>query len=326
MIITVVGNYPKIPNNPHPQKLRRALTQFEKGEITAQQRAEVEDEVTREVINEQVEAGVELITDGQIRWEDGQTYLAKKLAGFSINGLSRYFDTNMYFRQPIVEGRVEWREPITIRDFQFAAQNSPRPVKAVLTGPYTLARLSKNQHYPEFSALVLDLAKALNQEARALQAAGAKHLQFDEPSLLKHKTDFSVFREAAEILADEVSAKKALVTYFGDVSGIYPQILGLPFQVIGLDFVVAPQNFEIISTAPFTKELAAGIVDARNTRLETVEEILAAIDRLRGIIPLDRLYLSPNCGLEFLPREVAQAKLARLADAVNEARKLWEAN
>lgn len=316
MITTVVGNYPKIPNLPHPAKLRKAIADFEAGKITSDDLHKVEDEVTLEVIGEQIEAGVDQITDGKIRWEDEQTYLARKLRGFTINGLIRYFDSNTYYRQPICEGRVVWTEPITVRDYEFAVKHSTKPVKAALTGPYTLARLSANKHYASFADFVIALAGALHQEARALERAGATFIQFDEPAILKHKSDWPIFEEAMKRLANGLTVKLALYTYFGDVDGIYPQILSLPFAVIGLDFVQGAQNWNVIKRAPFTKELGLGIVDARNTKLESVEELHRAFDKISRNVPLDQVQVNPTCGLEFLPRERAQEKLVNMVKAV----------
>src|SRR3990172_12184222 len=113
MIATVVGSYPKIPNLPRPARLRNAINRFDRGEMTEEELRRVEDEVTVEVLQEQAEAGLDLVTDGQIRWEDEQTYLARRLSGISLNGLIRWFDSNMYYRQPVVEGAAARREPIT---------------------------------------------------------------------------------------------------------------------------------------------------------------------------------------------------------------------
>jgi len=112
VITTVVGNYPKIPDLPAPGKWRSAVEKLQKGQIDEAVLRQVEDEVTLEAIRDQVDAGVDLITDGQIRWEDAQTHFARRLRGFSINGLQRYFDTNVYFREPVAEDEIGWVEPI----------------------------------------------------------------------------------------------------------------------------------------------------------------------------------------------------------------------
>ena len=312
MITTVIGNYPKIPDLPAPGKWRSAVEKVQKGQLDAAGLRAVEDEVTREAIADQVEAGVDLITDGQIRWEDGQTHFARKLRGFSINGLQRYFDTNVYFREPVAEGPVEWVEPITVEEFTFARTHSARPVKAVVTGPFTLAALSRNAHYPTREAFVAALARALNAELRALAAAGADVIQVDEPALCQHKDAYATFAGAMRTLLEGVTAKTILCTYFGDVAGVYPQLLELPFDVLGLDFVAGHRNWDVIRSAPFTKELQFGLLDARNTRVETTDEITGAVRRLAEIVPPERMMLAPSAGLEFLPHGVARKKLRAL--------------
>jgi len=322
MLTTVVGSYPKIPNRPRPARLRAAIARFERGEIGQDELRRVEDEVTAEVIQEQVEAGIDIVNDGQIRWEDDQTYFARRMDGFTTDGLIRYFDTNTYYRQPIVTGAVQWREPITAEDYRFAAAHSPRPVKALVTGPYTLAALSANEHYGSFSELVLALAGELRQEVLALEKAGAPIIQVNEPAILKQKEDFPLFRQALERMMEGVTAEAHLYTWFGDIEGLFPQILELPFSAIGLDFVMGPANYEIIRRAPFTKKLGLGIVDARNTKLETVEQIVDNIRRVSDVVSLEALYVNANCRLEYLPREAAQAKLARMAEGVGRAQEV----
>jgi 5-methyltetrahydropteroyltriglutamate--homocysteine methyltransferase len=317
-----VGNYPKIPNRPRPARLRNAINRFDRREIGADELRAVEDDVTREVIDEQVEAGLDLITDGQIRWEDEQTYFARRLGGVAINGLIRFFDSNTYFREPVVEGPLAWTGPITVADYRFATKHSARPVKAVLPGPYTLARLSRDEHYRSLEKCVMAYAEALNQEALALQDAGAAFIQLNEPAIVKHKADLPLFLRAIERALEGVTAERALYLYFGDADGLYPQVLDLPVDVLGLDFVAGVRSLEVLKTAPFTKTLGLGLVDARNTRLESVEQIVEGLRRVQEIVSLDRVHLSPSCGLEFLPREVAQAKLARMVEGARRAQKV----
>jgi 5-methyltetrahydropteroyltriglutamate--homocysteine methyltransferase len=322
MLTTVVGSYPKIPNRPRPARLRAAIARFERGEIGEDELRRVEDEVTVEVIGEQVEAGIDIVSDGQIRWEDDQTYFARRMGGFTVDGLIRYFDSNTYYRQPVVTGAVQWRQPITIEDYRFAAAHSPRPVKALVTGPYTLAALSANEHYGSFSELVLALAWELRREVLALEKAGVPTIQVNEPAILKQKEDFPLFRQALERMMEGVAAEAHLYTWFGDIEGLFPHILELPFSAIGLDFVMGPANYEIIRRASFTKKLGLGIIDARNTRLETVEQIVDRIRRVSDVVPLEFLYVNPSCGLEYLPREVAGAKLARMVEGVRRAQEV----
>ena len=167
--------------------------------------------------------------------------------------------------------------------------------------------------------MVLDLARVLNQEARALAEAGAPIVQFDEPAILKHKSDFPLFSEACSILVEGVPSTTALCTFFGDVAGIASEFTSLPFDIIGLDFVVGSANFDLLGAFSQDKALGLGVVDARNTKLESVEEIVAKIGRVTGHVASDRIYVSPNCGLEYLPRRNAHNKLVRMVEAVTAA-------
>jgi 5-methyltetrahydropteroyltriglutamate--homocysteine methyltransferase len=324
VIITVVGSYPKIGGRTGGANLRQALAQLEAGKISPEELRRVEDEATLEVMNEQAEAGAELLTDGQVRWDDGLTYFARHISGFSLNGLLRYFDTNTYYRQPVAEGKLAWQGPLTVRDFQFARQNSSRPVKPVITGPYTLARLSRNEAYPDLRALALALAEILNQEARELEKAGATVIQVDEPAILRYKEDFPLFQEAVGRLASGLRTPLALYTWFRDIGGLFPQLLRLPFQAFGLDFVMGRANFELLRDFPGDKALGFGILDGRNTKMESVEEIVEGVRRISRAVPLKNLYVNPSCGLEYLPRETAHAKLVRLAEGVRKAREVLE--
>ena len=125
-----------------------------------------------------------------------------------------------------------------------------------------------------------------------------------------------------DILVDGLTAEKALYLYFGDVDGIYPQVLDLPVDLIGLDFVAGARNEALLRKTPCTKKLGLGVVDARNSKLESVEQIAERIRALSDGLDPDRVHVSPSSGLEFLPREVAQEKLRRLAQAVRQTEKV----
>lgn len=327
MLTTVAGNYPKIPNLPKPAKLRNAINDFDAGKITLEQLKKVIDEVTVEVIQEQNNAGLDIITDGQIAWEDSQTYFAKGIEGFSINGIIRYFNTNTYYRQPVIEKKLKWNEPISVSAYKLATNHSKVPVKAVITGPYTLAKLSKNNFYKDFDDLLLDISLILNNEAVALQNAGAEFIQLDEPAIINNFTgnedaDVDLLKEAIAKVFKNITVKKALYTYFSSIDGLYPEILDFDADVIGLDFVMGKENFEILGKDEFTKELGFGIIDARNTKLEKKEEIINNIKKITRIVQPEKLYINPSCGLEFLPRETAYAKLVNMVNAVKVANKL----
>jgi len=323
MFTTVPGNYPKVANRPGGQALRRAIQEFDDGKITREDLARVADEVTIEVIQEQERAGVDLISDGQIRWEDPLTYIARGLEGFRITGLIRYFDTNTFYRQPVAQAPIRWQAPIVVRDYQFATRHATRPVKPVLTGPYTLAKLSLTEIHPDLRSFTLELAQALNQELRALQAVSPPLIQVDEPAITraKHKGDWPLFQEAMHVLVDGITAKLVLRTDFGDLTGL-PGIFDLPFAGFGLDFVMGPRNRELVPAFPKEKELVLGSVDARNVKMETEEYLHQSIRWATQYVDATRLGISPNTGLEYLPRETAYAKLENMVRAVKNVKEV----
>ena len=310
---TIAGAYPKIGDTAEEQKLRRALHQLDKGELSEEDLARVKNEVTEETIREQIEAGIDIVTDGLIRWDDPLTYIARRILGFEISGLIRYFDTNTFYRQPIVETRLEYLRPFLSSDYQFAQEKSTKPVKMVITGPYTVAKLSLNRFYREFKQLAFDVAHIIHREVVALEEAGCRYIQFDEPALLNHKQDFNLFSQVYEIVTAQLSkAEKVLQLNFGTLEGVYPKILNLNVDRIGLDLTKGHKNWEVIKSAPFTKKLMAGVIDARNTKMESESETAQAVHHLGEHVSLDQLWLSINHSLEFLPRSNATKKMELL--------------
>jgi 5-methyltetrahydropteroyltriglutamate--homocysteine methyltransferase len=313
---TVVGSYPKPPDEGDPFVLRQTLHARERGEADEGRVREAQNELVREMIREQEEAGVDVITDGQARWDDILTPFARKMAGFEIGGLLRWFDNNVYYRRPVCTGPVEWRGPISVEDYRFAGSVASRPVKAVVPGPITFARSSVDDHYNDHEAFVLAIASVLAQECFELEAAGAPEIQIDEPALLDSPEDLALAQRALGTMTAELtSADTTLATYFGDAKRLGMDLFDLPVQRWGLDLVSGPTNVELIDGAPSGTKVQAGVVDARNTRLETEDHLLRVIDELTSKVGSAELRVSPSAGLEYLPREKARAKLNRLCEA-----------
>lgn len=314
MQTTVVGNYPKIPNRPRLARLRNAINKRDRGELSDEDLQQVYSEVTVEVIQEQIDAGVDIVTDGQVRWDDDQTYVARNFAGVEIGGLQRYMDTNTYFREPEVVGEVRAKEPVLATDWKFAQANSSRPIKAILPGPLTLATLSLDKHYGDRGKLAMAYADALRIEAEALVQAGCSHIQVNDPAIVKQKSEVGTFVGALTRVLDGLDAETGVYTWFGDCEGILPELLRCPVDVIGLDFVAGPGNWNAVSAVSFDRKLGFGAIDGRNTRLESADEVSASLKRITEFVPGERLYLNPSCGLEYLPRETAFEKLKIVAE------------
>ena len=313
---TVIGSYPKPPDEGRQFVVRKTLHAIERGEATTDDLRAAQDELVREVVAEQEAAGVDLLTDGQARWDDILTPFARHIAGFEIGGLLRWFDNNTYYRRPVCVGEPEWRGPTSIDAYKFAAEAASRPIKAVIPGPITFARMSLDEHFGAHEDFVLAIARVLAQEAFELEAAGAPVIQIDEPSLLDAPEDLDLAATALGVVVGELKqAETVLATYFGDAKRLGPQIFELPVDGFGFDFVSGPDNHEVVKEIPPEKKLQAGIVDARNTKLEDLDGLTRTIGELADLVTPQRLRVAPSCGLEYLPREKARAKLERLGEA-----------
>lgn len=312
LILTNTGSYPRIGDNPEQQRLRKVVASFDRREAALADVERVEEDVTLEALNEQLIAGIDLVTDGQIRWYDPISHITGKLDGVRIGGLLRFFDTNFYFRQPMVEGEIKWKEPILKNEFLFAKSNSSKPVKSVITGPYTLAVHSAGKF--DLAKLAFGYAEAIAKEVEVLSSAGAKVIQIDEPSILKKNANLKIFSKALnEIVKAKRNSKIALCTYFGDVSGIYERLQELPIDIIGIDFTYNPDLPNIVASLGSQKALGLGLIDGRNTRLEKVEEVVKILEKIIPKINADYSYLNPSSGLEYLPRNRAFEKLELMA-------------
>jgi 5-methyltetrahydropteroyltriglutamate--homocysteine methyltransferase len=329
LILASTGSYPRIGDSPELQILRRTIAGADRGEKTAADLADAENEMTRRAIEEQVRAGVELVTDGQIRWYDPISHLPGKMDGVEIKGLLRFFDTNTYFRQPVLKTKPARRNGtgVLVEEYKFARNalgmlptSSDRAgklsIKPVLTGPYTLARfsLAEDAGMKPLEARAQAYAEALAGEIRALADAGAELVQVDEPAVIKYREDWDVFGRAlaAVVKAAREGGKKiriALYVYFHDATPLYEKLAGLPVDVLGLDFTYNQKLVDKVAAAGSPVPLALGLVDGRNTKLEQPAAVARQIERLLRKIAGGRAYLGPSSGLEYLPRERAFQKL-----------------
>lgn len=319
MKTTLVGGFPKIGDRTEEQKLRKSFHQFDKDELSEEALEQVKDEVTEEVIQLEEANGIDLLTDGLIRWEDPLRYFVSRVSGFELSGLIRYFDTNTFYRQPVCESRLETIKPIFVRDFEFARGKSSKPVRVILPGPFTIAKLSVNHFYKEQKQFVFDLAHLIHKEALQLEEAGCEFIQFDEPALLSHKEDIRLFFDVYRIVTAQLSkSEKTIFFNFGNIQDIYPKILDLPVERLGFDLTQGHPNWEVLAKAKMTKKLMAGIIDSRNTKMEREADLLSLVGGLGSIADPDETWLTHNYSLEFLPRENAIQKIKLLTQVASQ--------
>lgn len=313
---TVVGSYPKTTGDRKAVNLRRERNRFDLKRISAEELEKAYQDTIRRVIREQEEAGVNLITDGQIRWDDLVTPFAGNIDGIEIDGLLRFFDNNLYFRRPVIKSKISVRDYSVVEQFKFARDNAKNEVKQVIPGAFTFAQLSRDEFYRDEEKLVFALAEILHKEVAQLSQEGARIIQVDEPSLCSHPEKLPLVKESLGIITEGIDAKFALYLYFGPIQKLVPHLFELPIDVVGVDVVSKRENLDLLLEYWSEKEIGVGCVDARNTKMESVSELLAVVEKAAKKVPEDKIFVNPSCGLEFLPHAVAREKLKNMMQAV----------
>ena len=310
-----LGNYPRPPD------LRRAIDLFRRGELSKEGLNGKALECTNRVIRLQELAGLKVVTSGMLLWDDLVTRIMGELEGVELNGLLRFFDNNFYYRVPVVKRPLRRRGPITLDEYREAGKMAKAHLKAVLPGPLTLTYLSKNEYYSRLEDLLEDVSKILKDEVRSLSGLGIEYLQIDEPILVEDEVKDEHIKLGAELLKEIVAAtpfKVIVATYFGCISTErYLAMLDAGVDLIGLDLVscrrIASYAFEY---GGGRRGLSLGVIDARNTRLEKVEEVLRVAMEFVDRIGMKELHLTPNAWLDYIPYERAFLKLKVLGEVV----------
>jgi len=313
LITTNTGSFPRIGEGKDEQILRRAYSDIDTGKIGKEELLSAHRKLTAEVLGIQARVGLDLVTDGQILWNDPISHVLSTIAGIEIEQLMRFFDTNFYYRQPIIQKKLSWKRSVLLDEFIFAQSVSERPVKPVLMGPYSLARLSVDHAYNKFSLLAEAMCEIIAKEVSELSRAGAKIIQIDEPAILQNPVDLGLMQKLiTEIAKVKGNAQLALYTYFGDAAPFYEKLQRFPIDILGLDFSYSPNLTEVISALGTSKTLGLGIIDGRNTRLETEDDIFPMLDSVLSAHGVKQCYLNPSCGLEYLPKTKAITKLENM--------------
>ena len=311
--LTSVGSFPK------PDYVKEARKNFPAGHI---KRKAAEDRATRYWLKVQEEFGYDVLVHGEMERGDMVAYFGEELGGFQNGDPEEPVRSygNRFWIPPEITGKVFWRAPMTVKSWQFAQSLTSLPMKGMLTGPATIYDWSLDGFYGSRREAVADIALSLRREIEALIVAGAKIIQIDEPSLAHVWKDFPTLKKAFHLMLDglQESAYFIMHTCYGEdvFEKIYPEMLTLP--VDNLDIELANSNMDllkVIAEFPATKDLSVGVVDVHTHEIESVDLVRDRIRRSLEVIPKDKLWLGPDCGLK--TRTVAEAigKLKVIAEA-----------
>ncbi len=318
---TVVGSYPKMP------EAEEAIRKRKRGLISEEEFHKLVQPAIKKVVEDQLEAGVDVISDGEQARDDMVVYFAERLGGYRGGEWVRIFD-NVYFRKPVIVERLEYKGPMAVMDWEYAVSVSQgRPVKAILTGPYTMADWSFDLHYGNRREVVLELARVLRREVEEFARRGAQFIQVDEPALPTRPLpeEAELVKEALEVMLKGVEAKKIVHICFGRIEKLIPHLMEFPVDQLDLEF--KNSGFKLL---PYIKEywdsrkeIGYGVIDVHSLRVESIDEIIADIERLvkLDVIPPEKIYIDPDCGLKRLPREIAKAKLRNMVRAARMIRR-----
>ncbi|WP_254830694.1 methionine synthase [Haloglomus salinum] len=316
LLTTVVGSYPK------PKWLNRSedLVDDEEYDFDEDHLHEAHDDAARLITEEHERAGLDVVCDGEMRRNEMVEYFAHRIDGYEFNGPVKVWGHN-YFDKPSVVDEVAYGEQWLVEEFEFTSGVAQRPVKVPITGPYTLANWSFNEHYEDEETLAYELADLVNEEIEALVDAGARYIQIDEPALATTPDDHAIVGECLERIVDDVPAdvRLGLHVCYGDYSRIYPEILEFPVHEFDLELANGDyEQVPVFQDPEFTKDLALGVVDAHTAEVEPVEVIKENIKKGFEIVPPERLTISPDCGLKLLPRDIAYGKMENMVQAARE--------
>lgn len=311
---STVGSFPK------PDYLIEARAQVTRNAITKTELDRLERKATEFWVGVQEELGLDVLVDGEQYRGDMVAYFAETMPGFAKGGLVRSYG-NRYYHKPVMTGPVRWPGPMTVDWWRWTQSLTSRPVKGMLTGPYTLMDWSFDDHYPDRRTACLALAREVRKEVEALLEAGVRIIQIDEPALSVRPDELPFAVEAMHLTVDGLAAYYVVHACFGAFETIYPGLLDLP--VDNLDLAISHSALDLLGMFkkdPFTKDLSLGVLDVHSHTVEAAGDVQGRIRRGTSVLPADRIWVDPDCGLKTRTVEESRAKLSAMMAAVRAAR------
>jgi 5-methyltetrahydropteroyltriglutamate--homocysteine methyltransferase len=302
---------------PRSKALIAATRGLDRGRVSVAGAQEALEQDVRDLVALQLEAGFGYLSDGLLNWQDLFRPLVEAWEGLELGGLTRWFDNNTFYRQPVMSAPL--LPHAMAKEFtQVGLLHDTHAWQAVLPGPYTFLTLAENHHYGSPREALHALTDGLKATASALREEGFRLLHFQEPALAVNPPDgdgLADLREAYEHLRVP-GTKAALHLFFGSAQPLLPDLLDFPIDMLGLDLY--QEDLDRLKDVDFTKTMVCGCVDARNSHLEEPAEVAGLVARLREELDPPEVILAPNADLEFLPRSVARAKVEVLGAATKQ--------
>jgi 5-methyltetrahydropteroyltriglutamate--homocysteine methyltransferase len=323
LVTTVVGSYPQpdwlIDRKRLGERLPPRVRARELWRIPEPFLEEAQDDATRLAVQDMERAGVDVITDGEMRRESYSNRFATALAGIDLDDPGVALDRTGHENPvPRVVGPIRRTRPVEVRDVEFLRSLTDRRIKITVPGPFTMSQQAQNDHYGDDRSLALAYAEAVNEELRDLKAAGADVVQIDEPYLQARPEaarEYAV--EAINRALAGIEGETVLHTCFGYAHIVHDRPAGYPFlrelddcAATHLSLEAAQPNLdpEVLRDVG-DKTIVLGVLDLGAEEVETPEVVAERIRKALTVVAAERLVAGPDCGMKYLPRERAFRKL-----------------
>ena len=257
-------------------------------------------DMIRQAVEKQIEAGIDIISDGQTRGDFVKIF-AEKFRGVVVE------------RRTVVISEIEYTRPVSVDDINYTKKLAGKraQIKGIITGPFTLAKSCENRHYKNLRELAFAFAEALNREARALEPHVAM-LQIDEPF---YSVDYPKYARETIAIVRKGIKKSVGLHACGDVAGIFQKLVEFPVDVLHHEFAANPRLLSVVSEIKFKQKIGFGCVRSDSERVEEVKDIAANIRKAIDALGAEKIILNPDCGLRNLPQEAAFKKLRNMVKA-----------
>jgi 5-methyltetrahydropteroyltriglutamate--homocysteine methyltransferase len=286
---------------------------------------EAQDDATLVAIRAQERAGLDIITDGEIRRESYSNHFATALGGVDIDHPGEALDRSGHPNPvPRVVGPITRQAPVQVRDTEFLRANTDRTIKVTVPGPFTMSQQAQNDYYADTESMALAYAEACNAEVKDLFAAGADIVQLDEPYLQARPEAARAFGLAALNRAlDGVAGTTAVHICFGYAAIIHDRPSGYSFlseladcpcDQVSIETAQSGLDPAVLATLD-GKTVILGVLDLSDHNVETADVVAERVRRALSVVDAERLVLAPDCGMKYLPRDSAEGKLRAMTSA-----------
>jgi 5-methyltetrahydropteroyltriglutamate--homocysteine methyltransferase len=312
--VTNVGSFPKTP------ELIELRYKVSKGVQPVQELERKERLATEMTIRDQERLGLDVLVDGEMNRADLVSFFARRIDGFGPGGTVRVFG-NRYYKKPVIRGKLSWTGPMVAESWKANQRLTHRPLKAVITGPYTLMDWSFNEYYPSRESALRDLADILKREVAALSEAGARLIQIDEPAISSRPEEFAM---AADAIREVIGSSRAYITLhhcYGNLAPLWTKLQRLPVDNFSIE--CANSDLELlkeIKKNPTVKDVTVGLLDVHNHKAETPETVRTRLKAALASVPAGQLWVSPDCGLRTRDRKEVHDKLSALIKETHKVR------